>query len=268
MRLQKLSKQQIKESLEQTPAHVVLAGKRQLTHKQKQFCKGVVEGLTKTEAYDKAYNFKGKRKTMSDEASRMAKDPRISAEIEALERAKEFNALYSSAQLRTLVISQLTKEAVDPQSKPSERISALAKLGQVAELGVFIQRTETTVIKDSASARSELMEQLKKAMGESMRTVNESDDDDAQELLRIISEPAPIEEGSQANPPVPDPDSGTNDGSLLLHSNPDKRLSDEDNRSPSYVETFPDREGVQISHPDWEETNIEKTPLNDSKQKG
>jgi hypothetical protein len=266
MRLQKLSKQQIKESLEQTPAHVVLAGKRQLTHKQKQFCKGVVEGLTKTEAYAQAYKHKGKRKTMSDNASRLSKDSRIQAELDALERAKQFNALYSSAQLRTLVISQLTKEAVDPQSKPSERISALAKLGQVAELGVFIQRTETTVIKDSASARSELMEQLKKAMGESMRTVNESDDDDAQELLRIISEPAPIEEGSQANPPVPDPDSGSNDGSLLLHSNPDKRLSDEDKRF--YVETFPDREGVQISHPDWEETNIEKTPLNDSKQKG
>lgn len=268
MRLPKLNKQQIKESLEQTPAHVILTGKRKLTHKQKEFCKGIVEGLTKTEAYDKAYNFKGKRKTMSDEASRLAKDPRISAEIEALERAKEFNALYSSAQLRTLVISQLTKEAVDPQSKPSERIAALGKLGQVAELGVFVQRTETTVIKDSAQARTELMEQLKKAMSENMRTVDEVEDADAQALLSLISQPPAKTNGHQANPPTPDPDSTQIDGSLPLHSNVDKRLSEEDNQSSVYVETFPDREGVQISHPDWEEADIGKTPLNDLEQKG
>jgi phage terminase small subunit len=224
MRLQKLSKKQIKESLEQTPAHVILSGNRKLTHKQKAFAKGIVDGLTKTEAYNQAYNFKGKRKTMSDEASRLAKDPRISAEVEALERAKEFNALYSTAQLRTLVISQLTKEAVDPQSKPSERIAALGKLGQVAELGVFVQRTETTVIKDSASARNELMEQLKKAMGEQMRTVNE-DDTDELELLAEITAPAK-RNAIPETPPTPDPHLGEEGGSLLLHSNVDNRNND------------------------------------------
>lgn len=279
MRLPKLSKAQIKQSLEQTPAHVVLSGKRSLTHKQKQFCKGIVEGLTKTEAYAQAYKHKGKRKTMSDNASRLSKDSRIEAEIEALERAKEFNSLYSSAQLRTLVISQLTKEAVDPQSKPSERIQALSKLGQVAELGVFVQRTETTVIKDSATARNELMEQLKKAMADNIRTVDESDDADAQDLLALISNSAPNEIQESATPPIPDPDSTQIDGSLLLHSNPDKQNQTEskphlNTLEEGYVATLPDRdgykqgEGVQISHPDWQESNMVKDPVSGFKSKG
>jgi hypothetical protein len=277
MRLQKLNKQQIKESLEQTPAHVVLTGKRRLTSKQKAFCKNIVEGMNQVDAHASAYKWSGKRKNISNKASEMMKDGRIQAEIDALERAKEFNALYSSAQLRTLVISQLTKEAVDPTSKASERISALSKLGQVAELGVFIQRTETTVIKDSASARIELMEQLKKAMQDNIRTIDSDDDADAQALMDLINNSQQKEVSSLANPPVPDPDSDKIGGSLLLHSNPDKRLSEKTSFQASQegqLATLPDRieneegEGVQKSHPDWEELHTETPPVNGFKTKG
>ena len=278
MRLPKLSKAQIKQSLEQTPAHVVLAGKRKLTHKQKTFAKNLVEGMNQTEAYAQAYQHKGKRKTMSDNASRLANDSRIQAEVEALERAKEFNALYSSAQLRTLVISQLTKEAVDPTSKASERIAALGKLGQVAELGVFVQRTETTVIKDSVQARNELMEQLKKAMSENMRTVDESEDADAQALLALISQPPAKSNPAMANPPLPDPDSDQIDGSPSLHSNVDKRNIDKIESKPAFqasnegqLATLPDADGYggsEILHPDWEELDIQATPLQNLEQKG
>lgn len=224
MRLPKLSKAQIKQSLEMTPAHVILAGNRKLTHKQKQFAKGLVEGLNQTEAYAQAYQHKGKRKTMSDNASRLVKDSRIQAEVDALERAKEFSALYSSAQLRTLVISQLTKEAIDPKSKPSERIAALGKLGQVAELGVFVARTETKIVKDSDSARKDLMDQLKQALGDSMRTIEQ--DDDELELLEVISQPAKLD-GLAATPPSPDPHLAAESGSLLLHSNVDTQSQSE-----------------------------------------
>jgi len=215
MRMPKLSKKQIKESLEQTPAHVILAGKRQLTYKQKQYCKGIVEGLTKTEAYAQAYKHKGKRKTMSDNASRLSNDSRIQAEIDALERAKQFEAMYSLGQLRTLVISQLTKEAVDPKSKPAERISALSKLGQVAELGVFVARTETKIIKDSETAKNELMEQLKQALADDARTI----DSDVDALMAELSPPAK-RVADPATPPIPDPTFEQIDGSLPLHSNP------------------------------------------------
>jgi len=215
MRLQKLSKKQIKESLEQVPAHVILTGNRKLSHKKKAYCKNIVEGMTQTEAYAQAYKHKGKRKTMSDNASRLSKDSRIQAEIEALERAKQFNAMYSLAQLRTLVISQLTKEAIDPESKPSERITALGKLGQVAELGVFVQRTETKVIKDSESAKNELMEQLKKALAEESKTI----DADADDLMRLISHSA-NEIGGIDGPPTPDQPFAEIGGSHIQHSTP------------------------------------------------
>lgn len=204
-----------------TPAHVVLAGNRKLTAKQRAFAKNLVEGMNQTEAYSQAYKHQGKRKTMSDNASRLAKDSRIQAEVDALERAKQFSELYSTAQLRTLVISQLTKEAVNPESKASERIAALGKLGQVAELGVFVQRTETKVIKDSDTAKTELMEQLKKALGDQMRTID-SEDTDELELLAEINAPAkriPVSE----TPREGDPRLAEMDGSLLLHSNPNTR---------------------------------------------
>jgi phage terminase small subunit len=280
MRLPKLSKAQIKQSLEQTPAHVVLAGKRRLTHKQKTFAKNLVEGMNQTEAYAQAYQHKGKRKTMSDNASRLANDSRIQAEVEALERAKEFNTLYSSAQLRTLVISQLTKEAVDPTSKASERIQALGKLGQVAELGVFVAVSEQRIVKDSASARTELMEQLKKAMADNLRTIDSDDDADAQALMDLISNSQKKEVSSLADPPYTDPDSDKIGGSLLLHSNPDKRNISETEKTSfqasqeGQLATLPDRieneegEGVQKSHPDWEELDTETPPVNGFKTKG
>jgi phage terminase small subunit len=203
MRLPKLSKQQIKESLEMTPAHVILAGNRKLTHKQRQFARGIVDGLNQTEAYAQAYKHKGKRKTMSDNASRLIKDSRVQAEVEALERAKLYLDYQSSAQkiaeLRSLVVSQLTKEALDPSSPPNARIQALSKLGSVSELQVFTEhKVEKTVIRDSESARKELMEQLKQALGDNMRTIEQ--DDDELELLEVISAPAK-RDGTAATPP-------------------------------------------------------------------
>ena len=223
MRLQKLSKAQIKESLEQTPAHVILAGNRKLTAKQKAYCKNIVEGLNQTEAYAQAYKHKGKRKTMSDNASRLSNDSRIQAEIEALERAKQFAVTYSSAQkieeLRMLVVSQLTQEATNPANKAGDRISALSKLGQVAELGVFVTRSETKVIRDSADTKAELMEQLKKALADDARTV----DNDIASLMDEINNPPALEVALPADPPDPDHPFMEIDGSHVLHSTPDKR---------------------------------------------
>ena len=223
MRLQKLSKAQIKESLEQTPAHVILAGNRKLTAKQKAYCKNIVEGLNQTDAYAQAYKHKGKRKTMSDNASRLSNDSRIQAEIEALERAKQFALTYSSAQkieeLRMLVVSQLTQEATNPANKAGDRISALSKLGQVAELGVFVTRSETKVIRDSADTKAELMEQLKKALADDARTV----DNDIASLMDEINNPLAIEVALPADPPDPDHPFMEIDGSHVLHSTPDKQ---------------------------------------------
>ena len=234
MRLQKLSKAQIKQSLEQTPAHVVLAGQRRLTAKQKAFCKNIVDGMKQVDAHDKAYNWKGKRKNVSNKASELMNDERIQAEIEALERAKAFAETYSSAQkieeLRMLVVSQLTQEATNPANKAGDRISALSKLGQVAELGVFVTRSETKVIRDSADTKAELMEQLKKALADDARTV----DNDITSLMDEINNPPAIELALPADPPDPDHPFVEIDGSHVLHSTPDKRSETKDKQSQAH----------------------------------
>jgi phage terminase small subunit len=229
MKPQRLTRRQISEQLDNIPAHQILSNKRNLTHKQKQFCKGLVDGLTKTDAMAKAYNYKGKRKTMSDDASRLAKDPRISAEVEALERAKQYLDYQENAQkiaeLRSLVVSQLTKEALDPKSPPNARIQALAKLGSVSELQVFTERKiEKTIIKDSESARAELMAKLKQAMADNMRTIDEPDDSD--ELLAIIAggKPDPIANSDYSDPTAAPPSLVDVLGLGNTHSNPDKRF--------------------------------------------
>lgn len=244
-----------------TPAHVILGGNRQLTYKQKQFARNLVEGMTKTEAYAQAYKHKGKRKTMSDNASRLSKDSRIEAEVEALERAKQYLDYHNSAQkiaeLRSLVVSQLTKEALDPASPPNARIQALAKLGSVSELQVFTERKVVTTVKDSDSARKDLMDQLKRALGEEMRTITAEEDEDELELMQVISAP-PKEIPVSSTPPEGDPPFEQIDGTPLLHSIPDKRLP---------LETLPGEGDTKI-HPDWQELDTEKAPPMNSKQKG
>jgi phage terminase small subunit len=285
MKIQKLSKAQIQESLAQLPAESILGNQRNLTHKQKQFARGLVDGLNQTEAFDKAYQHKGKRKTMSDNASRLAKDSRIQAEVEALERAKAYVDYQTSAEmirrLRSLVVSQLTKEATDPNSKAGERIQALSKLGQVAELSVYKTVSEQIVHKSSDKIRADLMAQIKEAM--QANTVD-MDDQDAIDLLAEISglpRPAPFEDGTGATPPEGDPPSASNERTQLLHTIPDtqspsKSIQNAPIESTSYthVETLPHRNddeegGVGTkNHPDWQEVSTGNTPPSVSKTKG
>ena len=65
MRLQKLTKKQIKEALDQQPLYEVLnVEKSSLTTKQLKFCEHLARGETKAGAYRKAYESKGSTKTI------------------------------------------------------------------------------------------------------------------------------------------------------------------------------------------------------------
>jgi len=257
MRTQRLTRKQIREQLEFVPAETIITGKRNLTYKQKQFCKGLVEGLTKTEAYAQAYKHKGKRKTMSDNASRLSNDSRIQAEVEALERAKLYMDYQENAQkiaeLRSLVVSQLTKEALDPDSPPNARIQALSKLGSVSELQVFTERKiEKTIVKDSESAKAELMEKIKALMSDNMRTIDQDNgEDDADRLLAIIStaKPQPITIPASPQPTASPPDFVDVLVPGNTHSNPDKRSQTKQG------------EGVEISPHLDDQPDTEDTPL-------
>jgi hypothetical protein len=209
MQLKRLTRKQIREQIEATPVENILHVKsRSLTTKQKEYCKGVAQGKPYNKAYREAYQSKGNPKTIGTEIHHMNKNPRISLEIEAQKRAIEFETAYSAKQLKSIVISQLTKEALNPESKPSERISALKALGSVAELGVFVERKEIRTIKDSATAKADLLDKLKQAIKDQSRTI----DADAISLMDEINSYDATQQGKEivgqaldAAPPVPTP---------------------------------------------------------------
>lgn len=229
MKTPRLTRKQIREAIANTPIEEILhVPSRSLTTKQKTYCKKVAEGLTYNQAYREAYNSKGKPKSIGKEVNVMNKSPRIAHEIEAQKRAIEFESAYSARQLKSIVISQLTKEALNPASKASERISALKALGNVAELGVFVERKEVRTIRDSTTAKADLLQKLQQAIKDQKRTV----DSDAMSLLNEISsnsfdatqqEKDLAAEALAANPPLGDPPNERSDERPILHSIPLKQ---------------------------------------------
>ena len=223
MQLKRLTRKQIREQIEATPVEQILhAPVKALTTKQKAYCKKVASGSTFNQAYREAYQSEGKPKTIGKEINLMNKNPRISLEIEAQKRAIEFETTYSARQLKSIVISQLTKEALNPESKPSERISALKALGSVAELGVFVERKEIRTIKDSATAKADLMDKLRQAIKDQSRTV----DADAMSLLDEINSQVKIkigEEDTAMTPPTPTPQDQPGVHAPILHTIPPKQ---------------------------------------------
>lgn len=226
MKTPRLTRKQIREAIANTPIEDILhVPSRALTTKQKTYCKKVAEGKTFNQAYREAYQSKGKPKTIGANVNRMNKDTRIQHELEAQKRAIEFEKTYSARQLKSIVISQLTKEALSPESKPSERISALKALGNVAELGVFVERKEVRTIRDSSSAKADLLEKLKSAIKDQKRTV----DSEAMSLLEEIQsssydatqqEKDFEDEALDAALPLGDPPNERSDERHILHSIP------------------------------------------------
>jgi len=161
----KLTRQQIKEGMTQIPVEVLLssgAGKRpQLTHKQKEFARQIALGKTQAQAYRESYDTKGKAQTQGDNASRLARDSRIQAEVEAYKLAIEAEKHRTPAQLKSLLVQQLVQHSLDPEFPPAQRVACLKLLGSLFEVGAFVERKEVTTIQRSGEIRARLLETLK-----------------------------------------------------------------------------------------------------------
>lgn len=219
MRLQKLTKKQVRQALEQQPLYEVLqVDKNKLTNKQLKFCEHLATGETKAGAYRKAYNSKGTSKTMANNGHKLANRGDIQAITEAIKQGIEFQKLYTAGQIRALVVQRLTQEAISEDSNPSVRVNALKALGTIAGVDAFVHRSETTVIKDSDKAREELMRMLKQSIADNQRTIDSQDDDVAELLAEISATPSEIPAGDIGDPHTNELDSGVPTASL--HSNP------------------------------------------------
>lgn len=182
-----ISRKQVKETLAEMPIEsVLLVSNSELTTKQKEFAKQVALGETGAEAYRKAYNSTGKKKTQGDNASRLKADSRIQAEIEAYKLANEAEKYRSAVTLRNLVLHSLTQVLIDPKTKDGHKIQAAKILGTVTEVAAFTERKQVTTVSGSDEIKSQIMDQLKGLML-SAGSNGDVIDIDANELLAELS---------------------------------------------------------------------------------
>ena len=262
-------KQKLEEKALNIPLDVLLTGKRNrnLTKKMQGFAVDLATGETKAQAYRNNYNSKGKAKTQGNEGSKLAKHPEIAKEVDLITEALEAAAAHSAAQLRGLVIGRLTKEALNMESPAAARISAIKALGQVSEIAAFTERKEISHVKPSEDIKAQLMKMIQGAMHDNARTIDQdANQAEIDNLLAEIAAPAPNEIAEIAAVPHPDAPFLENLQGGNTHSNPNKQIASESNQPLTL--TVDEGEGVQKSHPDWEELHTETPPVNDLKSQG
>lgn len=184
----KMSRDQIRQGLEQMPIDRLLLGQsqakeRKLTKKQKAFAENLVMGKSKAAAYRDAYQSRGNPKTASRRGQELAQHGAIQAYREALETAIELERISSPARLRSLVIAELTKHATNDENSTKEKLQALKLLGTVTEVAAFTERREVVTIKASADIKAQLLESLKDVIDVQAR--DKSDDDSASLLAEL-----------------------------------------------------------------------------------
>jgi hypothetical protein len=161
---QKLTRAQIKEGLDTIPIETLLSsgeGKTpKLTSKQKAFAHAVALGETKAEAYRKAYKRTASKRTMACKPYELARDERIQREVQAYTLALEAEKHRTPAQLKALLVQQLVQHSLDDDFPPAQRMKALQLIGQLFEVGAFLERKETTIVHKSSDIRTRLLERL------------------------------------------------------------------------------------------------------------
>jgi hypothetical protein len=232
MKPQKLSRAQIREGFDSIPVDVLLSsGKGKtpaLTSKQREFARQLVLAPSKAEAYRRSYNTKGKAVTQGNNASRLAKDNRIKAEVEAYKLALEAEKHRTPAQLKALLVQQLVQHSIDEDFPPAQRVQCLKLLGSLFEVGAFIERKEITTINKSGDIRARLLSVLgSHAIDVDVKPVN----DDGASLLAELSGPGPAKIQPADPGPTGTPANGQVPEGLYTHTIPDIQ-SPEENDAP------------------------------------
>jgi len=161
---QKLTRTQIREGLDTIPIEQLLTsgeGKRpKITSKQRAFAHAIALGESKAQAYRVSHKAKPSKRTLSSEPYRLARDPRIAREIEAYQLALEAEKHRNPIQLKALLVQQLVQHSLDEDFPPAQRMKALQMIGNLFEVGAFLERKESTIIHKSSDIRTRLLERL------------------------------------------------------------------------------------------------------------
>ena len=187
----KMSRDQIREGLEQVPIETLLLGagnakESKLSAKDREFARQLALGQSKAEAYRRSRPSKAKPASASRKGQALAKRDAIQSQREAFELAFEVQRLSTPAHLRALVISQLTAHAISEENSPREKLTALKLLGSVTEVAAFTTRTETTVKNaDAGQIRTQLLASIRSALKAEALTVEDTSGD---ELLAELAQ--------------------------------------------------------------------------------
>ena len=221
---QKLTRAQIRAGLEQVPIETLLSsgeGKQpKITSKMKAFAHAVALGETKANAYRQAYKAKPAPSTMRSAPYELAAHPSVSREIEATRAAIESAKHRTPAQLKALLVHELVKHSLDEEFPPAQRMRALQLIGNLFEVGAFLERKESTVIHKSADIRARLLDRLQ------ARAPSAGPAADALDLLEEIRGPASADAAS-GDPTAPGaPPAGPPAPGALSHTVSDNRSLD------------------------------------------
>ena len=162
--VQKLTRAQIREGLDQIPVETLLSSgegkKAKITGKMKAFAHAVALGETKANAYRKAYKPNATKRTLACKPYELMRDERVKREVEAYRLALDTEKHRNPVQLKALLVQQLVQHSLDEDFPPAQRMKALQLIGQLFEVGAFLERKETTVVHKSTDIRTRLLERL------------------------------------------------------------------------------------------------------------
>jgi len=193
---QKLTRAQIKAGFEQVPIESLLSSGEgrtpKISSKAKAFAHAVALGNSKAAAYRQTYNPRPAKSTIVTAPYKLAADARIQREIEAYKLAIEAEKHRTPAQLKALLVQQLVQHSLDDDFPPAQRMRALQLIGNLFEVGAFLERKESVVVHKSSDIRARLLDRLQARSPASAPA-------DALELLQEIREgPANHDGGSGA----------------------------------------------------------------------
>ena len=207
----KLTREQIRQGLDQVPIEVVLMGavdskERKLTKKQAEFAKQLVLADSKAEAYRRAYKNKAKPSTASKRGSELSKRGDIQGQAEAFRVALEAERIRTPAMLRALVVNKLTEKVLDENMQDAQHLKALELLGKVSGVDCFVERREVLKLSASVDLKGRLIESLKEAA----KVIKDANTIDAESLmaeLAALPAPDPAENQPGETPPAAHPPS-------------------------------------------------------------
>ena len=213
---QKLTRAQIKAGLDQVPIQQLLSsgeGKQpKITGKMKAFAHAVALGETKANAYRKAYKQTATKRTLASKPYELMRDERIQREAEAYRLAIETAEHRTAGQLKALLVQQLVQHSLDEDFPPAQRMKALHLIGQLFEVGAFLEQKQTTVIHKSADIRARLLDRLQQ------RAPSAGPATDALELLEEIKGSS-TSEAASGDPTAPGaPPAGPRAPGALSHT--------------------------------------------------